>query len=77
VAALVVDDLVAGDPWTVRGVEIRGIAEAVTRDESTFSYRSGEIIRIYRSRVISWGLDPDRPGMNGRTIGAFQANGRH
>jgi pyridoxamine 5'-phosphate oxidase family protein len=68
VAALVVDDLASRDPWTVRGVEIRGWAEVIIGAESGPSYGSGELIRIHPSRVISWGLDPDHPGMNGRTI---------
>jgi pyridoxamine 5'-phosphate oxidase family protein len=68
VAALVVDDLASRDPWTVRGVEIRGSAEALSGTEPTSAYGSGEIIRIHPSRIISWGLDPAAPGMNGRAI---------
>ncbi|HUD17957.1 MAG TPA: PPOX class F420-dependent oxidoreductase [Acidimicrobiales bacterium] len=68
VAVLVIDDLASRDPWTVRGVEIRGRAEAISGIEPTSSYGSGEMIRLHPSRVISWGLDPDRPGMSGRTI---------
>jgi pyridoxamine 5'-phosphate oxidase family protein len=68
VAALVVDDVVSRDPWTVRGVEIRGRAEAISGIDPISAYASGEIIRIHPSRVISWGLDPDRTGMNGRNI---------
>ena len=70
VAALVVDDLASRDPWTVRGVEIRGRAEAISGAVPNSTYESGEIIRLYPSRVISWGIDPDRPGMHGRTIPA-------
>ena len=68
VAALVIDDLVSRDPWTVRGVEIRGRAEAISGQERSSAYASGEIIRIHPSRVISWGIDPDRPGMRGRDV---------
>lgn len=32
-AALVIDDLASRDPWTVRGIEVRGRAEATTVDE--------------------------------------------
>jgi pyridoxamine 5'-phosphate oxidase family protein len=73
VAALVVDDLVSRDPWTVRGVEIRGRAEAISGVDPISPYASGEIIRIHPVRIISWGLDPDHPGMNGRTIPASEA----
>jgi pyridoxamine 5'-phosphate oxidase family protein len=72
VAALVVDDLASRDPWTVRGVEIRGRAVALSGQPPASSYASGEIIRLYPSRVITWGLDPEHPGMNGRTVAAVQ-----
>jgi pyridoxamine 5'-phosphate oxidase family protein len=47
-AAIVIDDLVSVDPWHVRGVEVRGRAEAVPD--------GGGLIRIHPDRVISWGL---------------------
>lgn len=64
--ALVVDDLVSRDPWTVRGIEIRGVALALTEQLTPSSYTSDEIIRITPHRVISWGLDG--PGMRGRDV---------
>jgi pyridoxamine 5'-phosphate oxidase family protein len=68
-AALVVDDLVSRDPWTVRGIEIRGRAEALTGQEPANSYSSPDIIRIHPTRIISWGLDSENPAMSGRTVG--------
>ncbi len=65
--ALVVDDLVSRDPWTVRGVEIRGHAEALVDQETPSTYTSPELIRIHPRRVISWGLG-DTPGMHSRSI---------
>jgi pyridoxamine 5'-phosphate oxidase family protein len=57
--SLVVDDVVSMNPWTVRMVEIRGTAEALTGvQQDPGSYRSAEIIRIHPTRVISFGLDP-------------------
>lgn len=50
-AAIVIDDLASIDPWHVRGVEIRGRADA-NDDPSR--------IRIHPERVISWGLDDAR-----------------
>ena len=52
--AFVVDDLPSTDPWRVRCLEIRGVAEAVQPAE-------GEaIIRIHPRRIISFGIDdPD------------------
>lgn len=45
-AALVVDDVLP--PWRPRGVEVRGTAEAIDGEEPR--------IRLYPSRVVSWGL---------------------
>jgi pyridoxamine 5'-phosphate oxidase family protein len=58
--SLVVDDVASVNPWQVRGVEIRGNAEALVGRE-TASGLSGEIIRIHPERVISWGLESPVP----------------
>jgi pyridoxamine 5'-phosphate oxidase family protein len=63
VAAFVVDDVTSVDPWRVRGVEIRGRAEAVRDTAPSMPGLSGEIIRIHPRRIISWGIEPDRHGM--------------
>jgi len=60
-AALVVDDLVSRDPWTVRGLEIRGTAVALTDEEPPVPFMSREVIRITPTWVSSWGIDPDAP----------------
>ena len=59
-ASLVVDDLASVQPWRVRGVEIRGAAEALMNWDPPFPYYSREAIRIHPTRIISWGLDQDR-----------------
>jgi pyridoxamine 5'-phosphate oxidase family protein len=52
--AFVVDDLPSVDPWRVRCLEIRGVAEALR------PAGSGAIIRIHPRRIISFGIDdPD------------------
>jgi pyridoxamine 5'-phosphate oxidase family protein len=61
--ALVIDDLVSMDPWTVRGLEIRGTAEALSDVDPPVSLMSREVIRITPTWVAAWGLDPDVPGM--------------
>lgn len=66
--ALVVDELASVDPWTVRGVEIRGWAEALDGQAPAMRGMSGEIIRIHPRRIISWGVDPDQAGMRSRTV---------
>ena len=55
--SLVVDDIASTDPWVVRGVEIRGRAEALTDVEPVASYMGREQIRIHPDRIRSWGLD--------------------
>jgi pyridoxamine 5'-phosphate oxidase family protein len=50
-AAIVIDDIASLTPWHVRGVEVRGSAEAVERPRP--------LIRIRPERVVSWGLEGD------------------
>lgn len=49
-AAFVVDDLVSVQPWRVRCLEIRGVAEALTTE-------GGPLIRLHPKRIISFGVD--------------------
>lgn len=59
-AAIVVDDLASTDPWRPRGIEVRGVAEAVGGPEAA--------IRIYPRRIVSWGLD-ESGRRNARSVG--------
>jgi pyridoxamine 5'-phosphate oxidase family protein len=61
--ALVVDDLVSRDPWTVRGLEIRGTAVALQDADPPVPNQSREVIRITPTWIASWGIDPDAPAM--------------
>jgi pyridoxamine 5'-phosphate oxidase family protein len=47
-AAVVIDDIASVDPWHVRGIEVRGPAEALTDPQP--------LIRIRPERIVSWGL---------------------
>jgi len=83
--AFVVDDLVSERPWVVRGLEIRGHAEALTGAEpprvtagaeapgesagASAAFMSGEIIRIHPERVYGWGIEPGRDGRYRRDVG--------
>ena len=68
-ASLVVDDVASFDPWKVRGIEIRGDAEALTGQEPYLGGFSGEIVRIHPRRILSWGLnDADNFGMDARDV---------
>lgn len=52
-AAVVIDDNPSVDPWRVRGIEVRGPAEAIDQPEA--------MIRIRPRRIISWGIESDSP----------------
>lgn len=65
-AALVVDDIRSRDPWEVRGIEIRGPAEAVTLDEPPIRGTTADVIRIIPETVFTWGLEPGAAGMTRR-----------
>ncbi|WP_374122062.1 PPOX class F420-dependent oxidoreductase [Frankia sp. AiPa1] len=67
-AAYVVDDIASLDPWTVRGVEIRGSAEALRAITPPYPHLSPEVIRIHPRRIISWGLGADGRHGSRRTV---------
>jgi pyridoxamine 5'-phosphate oxidase family protein len=57
--AFVVDDIRSVDPWIVRGVEIRGVAEALSDHRSTMRGMSNEIIRIHPRLIIAWNVETE------------------
>src|ERR687886_682212 len=60
-AAIVIDDVLP--PWRPRGVEIRGIAEALDGPPA--------LIRLRPRRIVSWGLESAEPGARqARDVGA-------
>ena len=69
-AAFVVDDLVSVSPWRVRGIEIRGRAEALSDTEPPAEGYSRQLIRIYPERIIAWGLEGDAQRPSARTVAA-------
>jgi pyridoxamine 5'-phosphate oxidase family protein len=65
--AFVVDDIASVNPWTVRGIEIRGRAEVLRSGGQALGPGfDPEMIRIRPRRIVSWGIDGS----------AFQANAR-
>ncbi|MBO0728770.1 MAG: PPOX class F420-dependent oxidoreductase, partial [Acidimicrobiaceae bacterium] len=56
--ALVVDDIASVDPWRVRGVEVRGWAEALEGQDPPAAGMSAEVLRIHPRRIIGWGVNP-------------------
>lgn len=53
--ALVIDDVVSIEPWVVRGIEIRGSAEALDGVDPPMPGMSREVIRITPRWIFSWG----------------------
>lgn len=64
--ALVVDDVFSTDPWRVRCLEIRGVAETEL-DPSPSPGRDGSRIRIHPRRIISFGVSDTDSGPHGLT----------
>ncbi len=66
--AFVVDDVLP--PWKPRGIEVRGRAEVLTSGgEQIVSGFDPEMIRVYPTRIISWGLEGDAFHANSRSVG--------
>ena len=62
--AVVVDDVATPDPWTPRGVEVRGRAEARIAGGAEVGKRLGASfdfdpawILVRPTRIVSWGID--------------------
>ena len=66
--SFVVDDIASIKPWRVRGVEIRGRAEALAGQTLPMKGASNGIIRIHPRRIISWGIAPAAGGMQKRNV---------
>jgi pyridoxamine 5'-phosphate oxidase family protein len=70
--AFVVDDVASPDPFTPRGIEVRGRAEVF---EEGGKERFGEgwdpaWIRIVPERIVGWGIDGSAfAGANARSVG--------
>lgn len=53
--AIVVDDIASTDPWTPRGIEIRGIAEPQPPGAGPVG-SDDPWARIMPDRIVSWGI---------------------
>src|ERR1700751_553746 len=69
--AIVVDDLASVDPWTPRGIEIRGIAQLREGDGLGVGLGASDQpwARIIPERVVSWGIEAS-PGRQARSVKA-------
>ena len=70
IAAFVIDDMLSANPLRLRGIEIRGNAEALAEQQPEPAGFGREIIRIRPRRVVCWGIDAAEPGI-------FGGPGRH
>lgn len=73
--AFVIDDLASADPWRVRCLEIRGVAETTPPDPNAVGV-DGALIRVHPRRIIAFGiesdqrdLDPHQMRANNRNVG--------
>jgi pyridoxamine 5'-phosphate oxidase family protein len=73
--SLVIDDIASVDPWRVRGVEVRGTAEAQDDVDPPVEGTSREVIRITPRWIGSWGLAPGEQGLRSRGVQATVASG--
>jgi pyridoxamine 5'-phosphate oxidase family protein len=66
--AIVIDDLASVNPWTPRGLEVRGTAELHDSGGTERFGRGwdGAWVRIVPERVVSWGIDEG--GRSARSI---------
>ena len=72
--AFVVDDLASVQPWIVRGIEIRGTAEAISDGGQVLGPGFGaEMIRITPTRLIAWGIDGPQVAANARDVASESA----
>jgi pyridoxamine 5'-phosphate oxidase family protein len=57
--AFVVDDLASVDPWTPRGIEIRGRAELHTEGGQRFGAGGWDSawVSVVPQRIVSWGIE--------------------
>ncbi|MEV6072627.1 PPOX class F420-dependent oxidoreductase [Nocardia sp. NPDC052001] len=55
--SFVVDQQVSLDPYVIRGIEVRGTAQALDDQEPPSPHQERAVIRILPERVVSWGID--------------------
>ena len=67
-AAFVVDDIASLQPWVVRCLEIRGMAEAIAEPADSAARNASPIIRLQPRRIISWGIDPPEHARGTRNV---------
>jgi pyridoxamine 5'-phosphate oxidase family protein len=68
--AIVVDDLVSTDPWTVRMIEVRGRGEPLTHGGGALQDGfAEEMVRIHPVRIVTYGLARGQEQREARSVG--------
>lgn len=74
--AFVVDDLASVNPWTPRGIEVRGRAELITDGGDRFGPGwDSAWIRIWPRRIVSWGIEGPAFSQAGRAARSVETPG--
>ena len=70
--AIVIDDIASTNPWKVRGIEIRGVAQLqLTGGDTVIPGAGPEMFHITPKRIVSWGIDTEAYGRpNARSVNA-------
>lgn len=56
--AIVIDDIASYNPWTVRGIEIRGTVELMPEGgETVIPGADPEMFHVTPKRIVSWGIE--------------------
>jgi pyridoxamine 5'-phosphate oxidase family protein len=67
--AFVVDEVISRDPFRIRGIEVRGLADVLqTGGESRGAGFDPEMIRIRAQRIASWGIDDESIYAKSRSV---------
>jgi len=66
--AFVVDELISVERQQVRGIEIRGVAEAMRDQIPYLPGLSGELLRVHPRLIFSWSVNPGTDGVQRRVV---------
>jgi pyridoxamine 5'-phosphate oxidase family protein len=67
--AFVVDEVTEASLQGAHFLEVRGIAETTVGTVDPTGHLAPEIIRLHPRRIVSFNVDPDRPGFDARDVG--------
>jgi pyridoxamine 5'-phosphate oxidase family protein len=66
--AFVVDEVTEATMEGAHFLEIRGIADIAVGTHDLQGHLAPEIIRVHPRRIVSFNVDPDHPGFEGRDV---------